>query len=294
MESSPITKKSNVKAIRKIKVSEIIDEYYRGYDITANSYFSGVEFLYEMECLDSGFGYFSPKTKLGDSFFYEKLQELPWYYEEWKWEHQLASEYIKRESRVLEVGCAEGAFLERLKKTKNIYEFGLELNVKAQKISVEKNLNVEKKYLSDITDKYEASFDAVCTFQVLEHIDLPIEFIADCLTVLKKNGVLILSVPNNDSFIKNTEKNVLNMPPHHSGLWNRKSLRYLEEVLPLKLDSISFEPLQDIHVEWYLGTLIYKYPLLKRGFINKIIRKLIKRNQGRIKGHSIMATFRKL
>ena len=39
-------------------------------------------------------------------------------------------------------------------------------------------------------------FDIVCSFETLEHLDAPLEFLAQVKRVLKENGILIISTPN--------------------------------------------------------------------------------------------------
>ena len=46
----------------------------------------------------------------------------------------------------------------------------------------------------------DAAFDAVVTFQVIEHLVSPRGFVAECARVLKPGGVLVLSTPNRLTF----------------------------------------------------------------------------------------------
>ena len=53
------------------------------------------------------------------------------------------------------------------------------------------------------------------SFQVLEHVASPYDFIRGCVDSLKQ-GVLILAVPSSDGFAGMAINNVLDMPPHHA------------------------------------------------------------------------------
>ena len=293
MEISPITKKENTFLVKKINTQKIIEVYERGYSLDVKSYFKGVDNLEIHECKDSGYQFFVPRNILGDGAFYEHFQKYPWYYEQWKWEHNSITEYINNDDKVLEIGCAEGNFLDNLSQRKKIYPFGIELNQAAARIARDKGITVESKFLNELTDHYSEEFDVVCSFQVMEHIDDPLSVLADSLKLLKEGGKLIVSVPNNDSFIKDAKDNVLNMPPHHTGLWNQKLLQFLPSILPMKLEKIIYEPLQEIHQEWFIGTMTYKYPFLKIKLLEKILRSFVRRYNKKIHGHSIIAIYTK-
>jgi hypothetical protein len=64
--------------------------------------------------------------------------------------------------------------------------------------------------------------------------------------MLKPGGKLLIGVPDNsDRATKSlfvAQENILNMPPHHQGLWDIVSLSYLTHVFPLKLESLKTEP----------------------------------------------------
>ena len=70
------------------------------------------------------------------------------------------------------------------------------------------------------------------------------DFIKDSLLALKPNGKLIIGVPNNNPFLfVNDKYHTLNLPPHHAGLWNKKSLKSLEQIFNIELVSLQYEPL---------------------------------------------------
>ena len=79
-------------------------------------------------CNDTGYRYYSPLDLGGDSSFYEHFQKFDWYYMPWKWEHEVSLDYITDGQRLLEVGCGQGAFIEKVTSLKNVTCTGLELN----------------------------------------------------------------------------------------------------------------------------------------------------------------------
>ena len=115
----------------------------------------------------------------------------------------------------------------------------------------------------------EGIYDVLCMFQVLEHL-VPIkEVIQSCLKCLKQGGFLVISVPNNDSFIKKDKLNLLNLPPHHMGRWNEKSLKALGKLFKMKLVESSKEPLQANHFDWFVNIQINYW--IKSDILKKVI-----------------------
>lgn len=59
---------------------------------------------------------------------------------------------------------------------KNINAVGIELNSKAVASAKTKGINIRQLDLHELAEEKESSFDAVCSFQVLEHISDPLMF----------------------------------------------------------------------------------------------------------------------
>jgi len=297
---SPLTFKKNISIVKQINVDKIVKKY-KGFGIDVRPYFKNLKKISILQCNVTGYQFYYPYDISGDSFFYEHFQKFDWYYMPWKWEHNIALKYLHSGMKVLEVGCAHGAFLSKISKLYDLKKvIGLELNKSAK---IENNKwKIENQTIQDFAKDNYNSFDLVCSFQVLEHISDVHSFLKAKINCLKKGGTLLISVPNNNSFIKN-EDSCLNMPPHHIGLWNEKSLKALEKIFPVKLLNIHFEPLQDYHVSGYVNAVnYYKYPKL----LGKIIRRFnriigvydnqLKKTLSEKKqliGHTILVSFEK-
>ena len=99
----------------------------------------------------------------------------------------------------------------------------------------------------------------------------------DCLKV---GGKLFISVPNNNSFLGLDHLNVLNQPPHHMGLWDRKSLYHLQRFFPLRLDDLFLEPPQIYHKEYctsIINSVMSSVWANKFGVVGKLFRKIYKK-----------------
>lgn len=115
----------------------------------------------------------------------------------------ILSEYIPEESRVLDLGCAQGRFSSILKK-KKCYAVGVELDPVSAECA-QKTGAYEKIYIGDMTDNKSdiykelytlPKFDVIIMTDVLEHIVEPTEMIRMYYALLNVGGVILVSVPN--------------------------------------------------------------------------------------------------
>ena len=71
-------------------------------------------------------------------------------------------------------------------------------------------------------------FSFICSFQVLEHVYEVYGFLNSAIALLKNKGKLIIAVPNNNPyFLKHDKYHTLNLPPHHMGIWDERSLKFI-------------------------------------------------------------------
>lgn len=284
----PLTNRNNVVFEKQIYCNNIIQAYQQNFNIDVTRYFGGLENIKIYRCLDTDFRFYYPLDLEGDSEFYEALQHIPWYYMDWKWEYDIAKTLIKRGDHVMEIGCGKGSFVENLTKER-IACTGLELNEDSSRRAKEKGLNIFNETISEHIKSNFERYDVVCSFQVLEHIALVQEFMKDSITALKPGGKLIVSVPNHDSFIGLDEVNILDMPPHHMGLWNEKSLKSISEIFDIKVNKVYIEPLQSYHIDYYIG--IMKRVINNKLGLHNIVEGIARNFPENIKGHTALAEY---
>src|SRR5207249_9818388 len=73
------------------------------------------------------------------------------------------------------------------------------------------------------------AYDAVCAFQVIEHLRKPTEMFADMVAAAKPGGLVIVGVPHVPSALTRFPNNLVNAPPHHLTWWTRAALAALAE-----------------------------------------------------------------
>ncbi len=228
------------------------------------------------KCLKCDLLFFNPLIS-GDEYFYNALQEFPWYYVDDKYEYTMAKEFISVNDKVLEIGSGKGTFSKYI--NSELYT-GLDFSENAKKLAAKNGINIENATIEEHAEMYPNHYDVVLSFQVMEHVSNIREFIQSQIKALKENGKLIVAVPSEDSFLKYVTNGILNMPPHHVSRWSDKTLRYLAEEFNLELICLSHEKLQKIHIDYFLNTLIANIfktrKLIDLSIYNTIISKLAK------------------
>lgn len=228
--SCPLTQRNNVRLLFEIATDQIVDLYG---NVPVRHFFGKVPKIGIYQCLESKYMFFHPQIEEGDSEFYSNLQQSTNYYPTNRFEYAEALNYIKQTDEVLEIGAGNGFFLKILK-DQNIVSQGLEINKFAIEKAKSQGLNVSDLTVEDLI-MAQRKFDVIVLFQVLEHIYDIDEFIKSVLKCLKKEGKLIISVPDNDGFMLTTIRfNKYNLPPHHMGLWTERSLKYIAQIFNLK------------------------------------------------------------
>src|SRR5688572_22327003 len=113
-----------------IDAMRVVAEWRGAFGIDIAPELAGVAEVLELECPDCDFTFFSPQV-VGSPAMYEQLQEVKGYYQSERWEHALAMHDLERGSRLLEVGCGVGGFLERAEAERGVVAVGSETNAAA-------------------------------------------------------------------------------------------------------------------------------------------------------------------
>ena len=107
---------------------------------------------------------------------------------------QLIQDWIAPHSRVLDLGCGDGSFLAHLKTTRQIRDYGLEIDTANIQLCLEAGVNVlEQNMDKGLKNFGTGSFDTVILAHTLQALHRPDEIVDEMLRV-GKNG--ILTFPN--------------------------------------------------------------------------------------------------
>lgn len=129
--------------------------------------------------------------------------------------------YIKKDSRILDVGCATGGFLNFLDKRgyKNLY--GIDPIEDYVKKANNKNIKVGNVYLIPFGDN---SFDVIILDQVLEHLGSLKYPMREIYRVLKKGGLCYIGVPDSERYNDNIYYYIMREHIQHFNIKNLKLL----------------------------------------------------------------------
>lgn len=107
---------------------------------------------------------------------------------------------LSKKSKIFELGASHGFFLNEVKK-QGLMPYGVELSKKASE-NARKNfkLNIENNFFQN-SKAYTKNdyFDVAVAFDVLEHLTNPNKILLGFNKILKKNGRVVLTIPNIDS-----------------------------------------------------------------------------------------------
>ena len=161
---------------------------------------------------------------------------------------------------LLDYGCGTGDFVKTAS-NKGWQAFGFEPNNDAKSIAVKKNKDFILNKISDT----KSDFDIITAWHVVEHISDLRKTVKTLIGKLKKDGHLIVAVPNHKSYDAQYYKEhwAAYDLPRHLYHFDQDSMTYLVESLKAKV--VDIKPM--IFDSYYVSLLSEKY-LKKNSFLN--------------------------
>lgn len=244
--SSPLTGQTDsVQLIRWIDIRQLIAGYRRAYAIDIERYFATVPALGLFYDNETGLSFYDPPI-VGEPEFYAELSKLPWYHPSDRPDFEIGARYIPNGSHVLEIGAGVGHFYRYLQ---NADYLGLEYNPDAVMTANMAGVPVINADVHDLAAARPEAFDVVCSFQVLEHVRKPREFIEAAVALTKPGGIVILATPNAGSYISRC-RDLLNAPPHHITWWEDRAWRWVADTFGLDVLDVVHTPINRMVVHW--------------------------------------------
>jgi hypothetical protein len=197
----------------------------------------------------AGVDFFWPPTPGGPDF-YARLHRFGGYNPANRFEFSWTADRLPADARVIEVGAGAGRFAQHVP-------------------------HVALTTVDRLDPAVAGPFDALCAFQVLEHVADPLDFVRGLVQRLAPGGELVLSVPDRDGYLEHASDLILNAPPHHLARWSRLGLVALLEAAGLRVVELAQAPVEDWEVTLYGMSRLA--PSKAAGFdrgIGRVVRRL--------------------
>ncbi|WP_084777364.1 class I SAM-dependent methyltransferase [Bradyrhizobium sp.] len=146
------------------------------------------------------------------------------------WSKRLALRWLKKsmpKGKVLDLGSGPGTFLMIAQKDFKYEVQGVEPASEPASMAASFNIPTFNGTLEEFEKDNTEKYDAIVSFEVLEHLTDPLSVLTTAKRMLKGNGALILSVPNLDDPYCLRQQIAPAMPPIHINFFSRRSLEAL-------------------------------------------------------------------
>ncbi len=216
----PVTGRPAVRLAQWVTAQLLTDLWRIEFGVDVRPSFAGVDRFGLWES-PTGLYFFDPPCA-GESTFYggmsawQKRQRLI-AKRALRQEFDIAAKAIPEGARVLDVGCGLGLF-------RCVVPHADYTGVDPHLADGAAGPGLTRETLSAHLAERAGTYDAVCCFEVLEHVRDPTRLFAEMVAAAKPNGLLCLGVPHVPSALSRIPNYLMNAPPHHLTWWTEAAL----------------------------------------------------------------------
>lgn len=294
MKKSPFNPNFSTRIIAEIDSKLIIQKYWNEFRTDVKEYFKTEKFQL-LQCNKTKYRFFYPLDLEGQEKLYIDLStNRKSYYRFPKWEHTTVINFLANYKirSLLEIGCANGDFIHFIRRCYRIKVSGIELNSQAVDEGKRRGLDIHSERIEMHKEK-NIKYEAICSFQVIEHVSDVKLFFSNSLDILESGGLFIFGVPNSNPYLYYFDRNhTLNMPPHHMGLWDKETVKNVAKLFNLKVIKIFIEPPSDYEVETIINQWVNNGGLINRIF--GLVCKEVLQVSGKINKRKLVLSLLKL
>jgi SAM-dependent methyltransferase len=223
LPACPVTGRPAVRHVQWVSARLLTDLWRIEFKTDARPSFCGVDRFGLWES-PTGLYFFDPPLEGDRAFyvqFYSRMNAKKLFSRETiRQEFLIAARRIKAGARVLDVGCGFASFRSCVPQATYT---GLDPHF-AEGGTID---GVRNETLAQHLVEHAGFYDAVCAFEVLEHVKAPAALFAQMMQAAKPGGLIFVGVPHVPSALTRIPNFLLNAPPHHLTWWTKPALAEL-------------------------------------------------------------------
>lgn len=234
----PVTGRPAIRHVQWVSARMLKDLWRIQFGTDAKEALDGVD-LFGLWESPAGLYFFDPPREGNRAFydqFYTKLERLGLFSQSFvRQEFAMAARFIPAGARVLDVGCGLANFRSFVPEAGYT---GLDphMSGKCQSSAV------RAETLTEHLLAHAGSYDAVCAFQVLEHVKAPADLFGEMVRAAKPGGLIFAAVPHVPSAATRIPNYLINAPPHHLTWWTKTALAELAAGAGATIEHIEIVP----------------------------------------------------
>ncbi len=219
---------------------------------------------YQMQrCARCGLEFCDPLKAPNDAWYCLVYKVLPLYPTQ-RWEFDFIPGKLTPGARVGEIGCGDGAFLDRCRAA-GLPAIGVDFSQDAITVCTAAGLDAHIVDVDSGTGRLPTSHDrnVIVAFQVLEHLAAPGSLFELATAWSTPDATLWVAIPSNlrpSRFFGETD--FLDQPPHHMTRWTAEALAAIGRKHGWKMNEMIYEPLSFMTYVWWLATRSALYKAL--------------------------------